>query len=64
VSTTDELLRNAEGYAASFDKGNLPLPRSPASTRARSSRTRGRCAASSTSRDGAPARGDVTHQAH
>jgi carbonic anhydrase len=26
VSTTDELLRNAEGYAASFDKGDLPLP--------------------------------------
>jgi carbonic anhydrase len=25
VSTTDELLRNAEAYAASFDKGNLPL---------------------------------------
>jgi carbonic anhydrase len=26
VSTTDELLRNAEAYAASFDKGDLPLP--------------------------------------
>jgi carbonic anhydrase len=26
VSTTDELLRNAEEYAASFDKGDLPLP--------------------------------------
>jgi hypothetical protein len=26
MSTTDELLRNAEGYAASFDKGDLPLP--------------------------------------
>jgi carbonic anhydrase len=26
VSTTDELLRNAEGYAASFDKGDLPMP--------------------------------------
>jgi carbonic anhydrase len=25
VSTTDELLRNAEAYAASFDKGDLPL---------------------------------------
>jgi carbonic anhydrase len=25
VSTTDELLRNAEGYAARFDKGDLPL---------------------------------------
>jgi len=26
VSTTDELLRNAETYAASFDKGDLPIP--------------------------------------
>jgi carbonic anhydrase len=26
VSTTDELLRNAEAYAASFDKADLPLP--------------------------------------
>jgi len=26
MSTTDELLRNAEAYAASFDKGALPLP--------------------------------------
>ena len=26
MSTTDELLRNAEEYAASFDKGELPLP--------------------------------------
>ena len=26
MSTTDELLRNAEDYAASFDKGDLPLP--------------------------------------
>ena len=26
MSTTDELLRNAEEYAASFDKGDLPLP--------------------------------------
>jgi carbonic anhydrase len=26
MSTTDELLRNAQGYAASFDKGDLPLP--------------------------------------
>jgi carbonic anhydrase len=26
VSTTDELLRNAEAYAAGFDKGDLPLP--------------------------------------
>jgi carbonic anhydrase len=26
VSTTDDLLRNAEAYAASFDKGDLPLP--------------------------------------
>jgi carbonic anhydrase len=26
VSTTDELLRNAESYAASFDKGDLPIP--------------------------------------
>jgi carbonic anhydrase len=25
VSTTDELLRNAEAYAATFDKGDLPL---------------------------------------
>ena len=25
MSTTDELLRNAEAYAASFDKGDLPL---------------------------------------
>ena len=26
MSVTDELLRNNEGYAASFDKGSLPLP--------------------------------------
>ncbi len=26
MSTTDELLRNAEEYAAGFDKGDLPLP--------------------------------------
>jgi carbonic anhydrase len=26
MSTTDELLRNAEAYAADFDKGDLPLP--------------------------------------
>ena len=26
MSATDELLRNAESYAASFDKGDLPLP--------------------------------------
>ena len=26
MSTTDELLRNAEEYAASFHKGELPLP--------------------------------------
>ena len=26
MSTTDELLQNAEAYAASFDKGTLPLP--------------------------------------
>src|SRR6266576_3898228 len=26
MSSTDELLRNAEAYAASFDKGDLPLP--------------------------------------
>ena len=26
MSTTDELLRNAEKYAESFDKGELPLP--------------------------------------
>ena len=26
MSTTDELLRNAEAYAAAFDKGDLPLP--------------------------------------
>jgi carbonic anhydrase len=26
MSTTDELLTNAEAYAASFDKGHLPLP--------------------------------------
>jgi carbonic anhydrase len=26
MSTTDELLKNAEAYAASFDKGDLPLP--------------------------------------
>ncbi len=26
MSTTDELLRNAERYAASFDKGDLPMP--------------------------------------
>jgi carbonic anhydrase len=26
VSTTDELLRNAQAYTDSFDKGDLPLP--------------------------------------
>jgi carbonic anhydrase len=26
LSTTDELLKNNESYAASFDKGDLPLP--------------------------------------
>jgi carbonic anhydrase len=26
MSTTDELLKNAEEYAAAFDKGDLPLP--------------------------------------
>ena len=26
MSTTDELLRNAESYSAAFDKGELPLP--------------------------------------
>jgi carbonic anhydrase len=26
VSNTDELLRNAEAYAASFDQGDLPIP--------------------------------------
>jgi carbonic anhydrase len=26
MTVTDELLRNAESYAASFDKGDLPLP--------------------------------------
>ena len=26
MSTTDELLKNNEAYAASFDKGDLPLP--------------------------------------
>jgi carbonic anhydrase len=26
MSTTDEFLQNAESYAASFDKGDLPLP--------------------------------------
>ena len=26
MSATDDLLRNAEDYAASFDKGDLPLP--------------------------------------
>lgn len=26
MSTTDELLKNAEDYAATFDKGDLPLP--------------------------------------
>jgi carbonic anhydrase len=26
MSTTDDLLRNAERYAASFNKGNLPMP--------------------------------------
>jgi carbonic anhydrase len=26
MTTTDDLLRNAEGYAASFDKGGLPMP--------------------------------------
>ncbi len=26
MSSTDELLRNAEAYAASFDQGDLPIP--------------------------------------
>ena len=26
MSSTDDLLRNAESYAANFDKGDLPLP--------------------------------------
>ena len=26
MAVTDDLLGNAEGYAASFDKGNLPMP--------------------------------------
>src|ERR1700686_5334233 len=26
MSVTDELLKNAEAYAATFDKGDLPLP--------------------------------------
>lgn len=26
MSTTDELMKNAQAYAASFDKGELPLP--------------------------------------
>jgi len=26
MTVTDELVRNAEAYAASFDKGDLPLP--------------------------------------
>src|SRR5256884_1653928 len=26
MSVTDELLRNSEAYAASFDKGDLPIP--------------------------------------
>src|SRR4051794_20810532 len=26
MSTTDDLLKNNEAYAASFDKGNLPMP--------------------------------------
>ena len=26
MSVTDELLKNTEAYAASFDKGDLPLP--------------------------------------
>jgi carbonic anhydrase len=26
MSTTDDLLANSEGYAASFDKGDLPMP--------------------------------------
>ena len=26
MSTTDDVLRNAEQYASSFDKGNLPMP--------------------------------------
>ena len=34
MSTTDELLRNAERYAASFDKGDLPLPPAPQGGRA------------------------------
>ena len=35
MSATDDLLRNAEEYAASFDKGELPLP--PARKGSRSS---------------------------
>jgi hypothetical protein len=35
MSTTDELLANAESYAASFTKGDLPLP---PDARSRSSR--------------------------
>ncbi len=26
MSVTDELLKNAETYSSSFDKGDLPLP--------------------------------------
>jgi carbonic anhydrase len=29
MSTTDELLRNAEAYADDFDEGDLPLPPAP-----------------------------------
>src|SRR5918996_1494036 len=31
MSVTDELVKNSEAYAASFDKGDLPLP--PANSR-------------------------------
>jgi carbonic anhydrase len=26
MSTTDQLLKNADAYAATFDKGDLPIP--------------------------------------
>jgi hypothetical protein len=51
VSTTDELLRNAEEYAAGFDKGDLPLP--PAR----------KIAVLARGRERAPARGELSHQA-
>jgi hypothetical protein len=56
MSTTDELLRNAQGYAASFEKGDLPLqPLHPAQGLGARLRLRGR--------ERAPARGDLSHQA-